>query len=163
MIEPEELLQNLRISQYRTELELWPAASDAELYVGAFEEAGMRHLYYFRLNDGIPAAVAIFASLPPFRALPGFQITVAVAPDLRNLGKGTELVRAAVAELRRTLSDRGIGDFYVQAVVPADDEAAARVATRTIASGYAKGLHSETNVESRMYLSLASAVPRPER
>ena len=79
-------------------------------------------------------AIAVFVVTEPIGGTPCFQTGYAVVESERRKGTGSQILEHAVDELRNGMSSTPVAEFYVEAVVGADNEASKKIASRVLST-----------------------------
>lgn len=87
---------------------------------------------YVRLEGTVVTAYVAFADCAPIGRTRCFQIGYAVPEAYRSQGRAKEIVRMAIAEIKKGLKHAGVGTFYIEAIVGADNKPSQIVAEQTI-------------------------------
>jgi RimJ/RimL family protein N-acetyltransferase len=87
---------------------------------------------YVRLKGKTVTALVIFAAEPPIKGKPHFSIGYAVPKTFQNQGRAKEILAAGIADMRAGLSRNGFPEFYLDAIVGADNVASRRIAEQLI-------------------------------
>jgi hypothetical protein len=107
---------------------------DPELFVHQDQPNGSTRFTYVRLDRRTVTALVMFVLVAPLEGSPCFQIGYAVPERCRAQGRAKDIVAAAIAELKRGLTENGVPAFYIEAVVGTDNEPSMRVAAATIST-----------------------------
>jgi hypothetical protein len=87
---------------------------------------------YVRLKGKTVTVIVMFVPSDPIKGELCFGIGYAVPEPYRNQGRAKEAARAAILELQHGLGRAGINEFYVEAIVGADNKYSQRVAEQVI-------------------------------
>ena len=79
--------------------------------------------------------MAIFAAQPPEDGKPYFAVGYAVPKRFRKQGRATDVLVAAIADMKAGLSRSGLSEFYIEAIVGADNVASRKIAEQAISNG----------------------------
>jgi hypothetical protein len=94
---------------------------------------GEMRLTYARVAPGpVVKALAIVTPVEPIAGLPTFQIGYAVPQAYRRKGLAKGIVEAAIAELKSGMGRQGMKEFWVEAIVGANNEASKKVCEATL-------------------------------
>jgi len=89
---------------------------------------------YVRLKGKTVTAMVIFAAQPPEEGRPYFAVGYAVPKRFQKQGRGKEVLVAALADMLAGLARNGIPEFYIEAIVGADNVASRKIAEQVISA-----------------------------
>jgi RimJ/RimL family protein N-acetyltransferase len=87
---------------------------------------------YVRLKGKTVTAMVIFSAEPPIDGKPSFAVGYAVPKAFQKQGRAKEVLVAAIADMRAGLSRNGFPEFYIEAIVGADNVASRKIAEQVI-------------------------------
>ena len=87
---------------------------------------------YVRLTGKTVTAMAILAAEPPIDGKPSFAVGYAVPKAFQKQGRAKDVLVAAIADMQAGLSRNGIPEFYIEAIVGADNAASRKIAEQVI-------------------------------
>lgn len=135
MTDPSVALKSFQKAFLLGGLELQRCDLDPDLRVHVDLPEGNPRLTYVRFDGETVIALVILAITVPLDGTHCFGVGYAVPKAYRNQGYAKGTVSAAIAELQQGLArDSGISEFYVEAIVGADNTPSRRVAELTISS-----------------------------
>jgi hypothetical protein len=110
------------------------ACTDPDLFVHLDAPHGPPELRYtyVRLKGIRVTALAMFAAQPPIEGKLCFTVGYAVPKALRRQGRAKDVLVAGIADMQAGLARTGFPEFYLEAVVAADNLASQRIAEQTI-------------------------------
>ena len=76
--------------------------------------------------------MVIFAAQPPEHGKPYFSVGYAVPKAFQKQGRAKDVLVAAIADMQAGLSRNGIPEFYIEAIVGADNAASRKIAEQVI-------------------------------
>jgi RimJ/RimL family protein N-acetyltransferase len=89
---------------------------------------------YVRLKGKTVTAMVIFSAEPPEDGKPYFTVGYAVSKRFQKQGRAKEILVAAIADMHAGLVRNGIPEFYVEAIVGADNMASRKIAEQVISN-----------------------------
>lgn len=87
---------------------------------------------YVRLKGKTVTAMAIFVAQPPENGKPYFTVGYAVPKRFQKQGRAKDVLVAALADMQAGLARNGIPEFYIEAIVGADNVASRKIAEQII-------------------------------
>jgi hypothetical protein len=114
------------------ELRVEPGTIDPELIVHMDMPNGQIRITYARMRGQSVSSIVIITPAEYENGLPVYQIGYAVAQHLRKRGVGKEIAQAAVREFIGGMARNGIVNFYLEAVVGANNIASQKIAKHVI-------------------------------
>jgi ribosomal protein S18 acetylase RimI-like enzyme len=115
---------------------------------------GEQSMSYAKIERGFVQALAVLVPIEPIDGVPCFAITFAVSGQCQRRGLAREMIEVAIAELRHGLGRNGIIKFYIEALVPADNLPAQKVASSAISQDYHDIAMAESETKAIQYLRL---------
>ena len=112
-------------------IDLVPCSIHPEIKLHGDEVNGQTRLTYARIDGETVKAIVVFLMVEPHKGKPCFQVGYAVAEQFRCQGIATDTVKRSLNELRQG-SKRHTKNFYLEAIVAADNIASRKVAERVI-------------------------------
>lgn len=133
MTDPSNALQSFQHFFLTGKIQLEPGRLDTNLYSYVDEMDGTTRFTFVRLEGKTVTAFVVVAQDGAIEGKPCFAIGYAVPEAYRNQGRAKEIVRAALAEMQGAFR-RLYPEFYVVAIVGADNKVSQRVAEQTISN-----------------------------
>jgi RimJ/RimL family protein N-acetyltransferase len=133
MTDPSNALQSFQQFFLTGQIQLEPGRLDTNLYSYVDEMDGTTRFTFVRLESKTVTAFVVVARDGTIEGKPCFAIGYAVPEAYRNQGRAKEVVRAALAEMQGAFR-RLYPEFYVLAIVGADNKFSQRVAEQTISN-----------------------------
>ena len=133
MTDPSNALQSFQQLFLTGKIQLEPGRIDTKLYSYVDKMDGATRFTLVRLEDKTVTAFVVFAQDGTIEGKPCFAIGYAVPEACRNQGRAKEIVRAALAEMQGAFRNLH-PEFYVVAIVGADNKFSQRVAEQTISN-----------------------------
>ena len=133
MTDPSNALQSFQRLLMTGKIQLEPGRLDTNLYSYVDETDGTTRFALVRLERKTVTAFVVFAQDGTIEGKPCFAIGYAVPEACRNQGRAKEIVRAALAEMQGAFRNLH-PEFYVVAIVGADNKFSQRVAEQTISN-----------------------------
>jgi len=123
------------------EIGIHVAKTDPKLFVHLDAPSGPPRIRYtyVRLKGKTVTALVIFAAEPPIKGKLHFSVGYAVPKAFQNQGRAKEIVAAGIADMQAGLLRNGHPEFYLDAIVGADNLASRRIAEQLI-SGKPKAI-----------------------
>jgi len=87
---------------------------------------------YVRLKGKTVTAMVIFAAQPPEDGKPYFAVGYAVPMRFQKQGRAKDILVAALADMQAGLFRNGFPEFYIEAIVGADNVASRKIAEQVI-------------------------------
>ncbi len=87
---------------------------------------------YVRLKGKTVTAMVIFAAQPPEDGKPIFSVGYAVPKGFEKQGRAKDILVAAIADMQAGLFRNGFPEFYIEAIVGADNVASRKIAEQVI-------------------------------
>jgi RimJ/RimL family protein N-acetyltransferase len=87
---------------------------------------------YVRLKGKTVTAMVIFAAQPPEDGKPYFAVGYAVPKRFQKQGRAKDILVAALADMQAGLFRNGFPEFYIEAIVGADNVASRKIAEQVI-------------------------------
>lgn len=134
MTDPADALKSLQQVLAPDHLPAQRGALDPKLFVHVDEPNGMQRFSYFRRQGRTITALAIFAVVDAIDKELYFQTGYAVPEAYRNQGRATNIIEAAIAEMKHGFSRSPLSAIHIEAVVGTDNVASQRVASKTISA-----------------------------
>lgn len=131
MTDPSNALQSFQQLFLTGKIQLEPGRLDTNLYSYVDEMDGTTRFTLVRLEGKTATAFVVFAQDGTIEGKPCFAIGYAVPEAYRNQGRAKEIVRAALAEMQGAFR-KLYPEFYVEAIVGADNKPSQRVAEQVI-------------------------------
>ena len=89
---------------------------------------------YVRMEGKMVTAMVIFAAQPPEDGKPYFAVGYAVPKRFQKQGRGKDVLIAGLADMQAGLARNGIHEFYIEAIVGADNVASRKIAEQVISA-----------------------------
>ena len=134
MTDPSVGMKSFQQALRRGTIDLHVAKTDPALFVHLDAPNGPPEIRYtyVRLKSKTVTALVIFAAEPPIKGKPHFSVGYAVPKVFQNQGRGKEIVAAGIADMKAGLSRNGSPEFYLDAIVGADNLPSRRIAEQLI-------------------------------
>jgi len=87
---------------------------------------------YVALKGKTVTAMVIFVAQPPEDGKPYFAVGYAVPKRFQKQGRAKDILVAALADMQAGLLRNGVPEFYVEAIVGADNVASRKIAEQVI-------------------------------
>ncbi|HWO30652.1 MAG TPA: hypothetical protein VNO32_17800 [Candidatus Acidoferrum sp.] len=87
---------------------------------------------YVRLKEKTVTSMVIFAAQPPEHGKPYFAVGYAVPKRFQKQGRAKDILIAALADMQAGLFRNGFPEFYIEAIVSADNVASRKIAEQVI-------------------------------
>jgi RimJ/RimL family protein N-acetyltransferase len=133
-------------------IKLQKGSLDSDLYLFYDAPKGTPRFTYVRLEGKTVTAFVEFVAWDPIDGLRCMHIGYAVPEAYRGKGRATEIVTAAIAELKNGLKRGGIKEFYVEAMVGSDNVASQHVAAKAISDKPVETMDSISGLPALQYL-----------
>src|SRR5260370_21557881 len=133
MTDPSNALQSFQQILLTGKIRLEPGRLDTNLYSYVDEVDGTTRFTLVRVDGKTVTAFVVSAEDGTIEGKPCFAIGYAVPEAYRNQGRAKEIVRAALAEMQGAFR-RLYPEFYVVAIVGADNRFSQRVAELAISN-----------------------------
>jgi GNAT superfamily N-acetyltransferase len=98
--------------------------------------AGEQSICYANIEQGAVRSIAVLLPIEPIEGVPCFGIAFAVSEAYQRQGLAVGIVEVVIAELRHGLSRNGIVEFYIEAIVAAQNVGAQKVVRRQLATEF---------------------------
>jgi RimJ/RimL family protein N-acetyltransferase len=120
----------------RGSIEVQAARTDPSLFVHLDAPNGPPEyrFTYVRLKGKTVTAMVIFAAQPPEDGKPYFAVGYAVPKRFQRQGRAKDILVAALADMQAGLYRNGIREFYIEAIVGADNVASRKIAEQVISA-----------------------------
>lgn len=134
MTDPSDGMKSFQQELRRGSIAIQVAKTDPNLFVHLDAPNGPpEYRYtYVRLKGKTVTAMVIFAAQPPEDGKPYFAVGYAVPKKFQNQGRAKDILVAAIADMRAGLLRNGIPEFYIEAIVGADNVTSRKVAEHII-------------------------------
>lgn len=103
---------------------------DGELFVHLDHPNGKPRFTYVRMRGETVTSLGVFVVVEPIEGVACFHLGYAVPPEYRGHGFASDLVLAAIAEMRHGFKRAGVKNFCIEAIVGTDNSASQRVAAK---------------------------------
>ena len=133
-------------------IKLQKGSLDSDLYLFYDAPKGTPRFTYVRLEEKTVTAFVEFVPWDPIDGLRCMHIGYAVPEAYRGKGRATEIVTAAIAELKNGLKRGGIKEFYVEAMVGSDNVASQHVAAKAISDKPVETMDRISGLPALQYL-----------
>jgi GNAT superfamily N-acetyltransferase len=94
--------------------------------------AGEQSICYANIEQGAVRSIAVLLPIEPIEGVPCFGIAFAVSEAYQRQGLAVGIVEVVIAELRHGLSRNGIVEFYIEAIVAAQNVGAQNVGAQKV-------------------------------
>lgn len=132
MTDPANALTSFQEAFARGEITLRPGVLDPTLLLTVDMSNGVVRFTHVRIDEGTVIAMVLFIEGEQVDGAPCLELGYAVHPGYRNLGRGKEIVEAAIAEMKHGLLRPDQEAFYLEAVVGIDNVPSQRIAAQLL-------------------------------
>ena len=134
MTDPSEGMKSFQKELRRSSIAILVAKTDSNLFVHRDAPKGPPEyrFTYVRLKGTTVTAMVIFAAQPPEDGKPYFAVGYAVPKKFQKQGRAKEILVAAIADMQAGLARNGMPEFYIEAIVGADNVASRKIAEQVI-------------------------------
>jgi len=132
MTDPANALVSFQKAFNRGEITLRPGVLDPTLLMTVDDPNGVIRFTHVRIEGRTVVALVLFIEVDRIDGVPCLQLGYAVHPAHRNQGRGKEIVKAAIAEMKHGLLRHDQEAFYLEAVVGTDNVPSQRIAALTL-------------------------------
>jgi hypothetical protein len=134
MTDPSDGMKSFQQELRRGGIAIQVAKTDPNLFIHLDSPNGPPEyrFTYVRLKGKTVTAMVIFAAQPPEDGKPYFAVGYAVPKRFQNQGRAKDILVAAIADMRAGLSRNGIPEFYIEAIVGADNMVSRKIAEQII-------------------------------
>ena len=132
--DPSDGMRSFQRELRRGRMAIQVARTDPNLFVHRDAPSGPPEyrFTYVRLKGKTVTAMVIFAAQPPEDGKPYFAVGYAVPKRFQSQGRAKDVLVAALADMQVGLARNGIPEFYIEAIVAADNEASRKIAEQLI-------------------------------
>ncbi len=152
MSNPMTALVSLQEALDAEEVVLKPCALHSEIKVLHDEPNGGSRFTYAIVVDKTVQAIAMLVHAQPYECLPCFQLGYAVLERSRRRGVGRRIAQSAIAEFKHGMGRNHLHDFYVEAVVSADNGPSNAIARRLFSDPPASITDKYSNESALQYV-----------
>jgi RimJ/RimL family protein N-acetyltransferase len=134
MTDPSVGMKSFQQELRRGSIAIQVAKTDPNLFVHLDAPNGPPEIRftYVRLKGKTVTAMVMFAAEPPTDGKPTFAVGYAVPKAFQKQGRATDVLVAAITDMRAGLSKNGFPEFYIEAIVGADNVASRKIAEQVI-------------------------------
>jgi RimJ/RimL family protein N-acetyltransferase len=134
MTAPSDGMKSFQKELRRGGITIQAAKTDPNLFVHLDAPNGppKYRFTYVRLKGKTVTAMVIFAAEPPEDGKPYYAVGYAVPKRFQKQGRAKEVLVAALADMQVGLARNGIPEFYIEAIVGADNVASRKIAEQVI-------------------------------
>lgn len=157
MTDPMDALRSLQRAVDSRIVRLSRCELHADLHVISDEAGGNPRITYANVRGGEVVAIAIFVITEPVHGVPCFQLGYAVVESMRSQGLASDIVVKGMRELLNGLKRNGATQFYVEAVIAADNEHSNKLAKRFLSDTPQETKDSVSGESALQYLKLLVA------
>ena len=150
MNDPSHSLHSFQEELLRGKILLQHGIIYPDLYVYGDQAEGKLRLTYVKLENSTVTAFVSFVQCTPIEGIPCFQIGYAVPEAYRHKGLAKEIVSMALSEIQNGF--KRFGDFYVEAIVGADNKFSQRVAEHAISATSVTMIDEMSGLPALQYL-----------
>lgn len=136
MTDPSDGMKSFQKELRRGGIAIQVARTDPNLFVHRDEPKGPPEIRftYVRIKGTTVTAMVIFAAQPPENGKPYFAVGYAVPKKFQKQGRAKEILVAAIADMQAGLARNGMPEFYIEAIVGADNMASRKIAEQIISN-----------------------------
>lgn len=135
-------------------LSLQPGELHKDISVALDQPNGTFRYTYAKVEGQTVQSVAFFVYVRAIYGMGRFQVTFATAEPFRRRGLASDILAKGIEELAHGLRKQGPDSFYLDAVVPNDNEPANRVASKLISDVPMKHKDPDTAERAGLYRRL---------
>lgn len=135
-------------------LSLQPGELHKDISVALDQPNGTFRYTYAKVEGQTVQSVAFFVYVRAIYGMGRFQVTFATAEPFRRRGLATDILAKGIEELAHGLRKQGPDSFYLDAVVPNDNEPANRIASKLISDTPMKHKDPDTSQKAGLYRRL---------
>ncbi len=146
-VDPMNALVSFEAAHRKGMLKAQPGALDTEVFVHLDQPNGEPRFTYVRFKGMAVTAIAVLTPVERLDGLPCFQIGYAVREDQRGQGRAKQIVNSAIAELQNGLARNGAVDYFIEAVVEANNTASRKVAEATLSAHPTEEIDNRTGLQ----------------
>jgi RimJ/RimL family protein N-acetyltransferase len=134
MTDPSDGMKSFQHELRRDNIAIHVASTDPNLFVHRDAPNGPPEyrFTYVRLKGKTVTAMVIFAAQPPEKGSSYFAVGYAVPKRFQKQGRAKEVFIAALADMQAGLVRNGIPEFYIEAIVNADNLPSRKIAEQVI-------------------------------
>lgn len=134
MTDPSDGMKSFQKELRRGSIAIQVSKTDPNLFVHLDAPNGPPEIRftYVRLKGKTVTAMVIFAAQPPEDGKPYFAVGYAVPKRFQKQGRAKDVLAAALADMQAGLVRNGIPEFYIEAIVGADNVASRKIAEQVI-------------------------------
>jgi hypothetical protein len=134
MTDPSDGMKSFQQELRRGGIAIQVAKTNPNLFVHLDAPNGPPELRftYVKLKGKTVTAMVIFAAQPPEKGKPYFAVGYAVPKRFQNQGRAKDILVAALADMQAGLFRNGFPEFYIEAIVGADNVASRKIAGQVI-------------------------------
>lgn len=152
MTDPMDALSGLQTALLAGVVRLSPCELSDDIHVLLDHPNGRPRFTFARMAGSQVQAIALFVLTEPVEGLPCFQVGYAVIESMRGKGLGSNSLQQGIEELRQGLSRTPMKEFFLEAVVSADNEPSKKIAERLISSRPESCIDIHSGVPAYQYL-----------
>jgi RimJ/RimL family protein N-acetyltransferase len=136
MTDPSTGLKSFQQALRQGRIALQVAKTDPDLFIHLDAPNGPPEIRftYVRLKGKTVTAFVIFAAEPPIEGKPCFAVGYAIPKRFRKQGRTKEIVAAAITDMQAGLSRNGFPEFFLEAIVDAENVPSRRIAEQLISN-----------------------------
>ena len=134
MTDPSDGMKSFQRELRRGGIAIQVARTDPNLFVHLDTPSGTPELRstYVRLKAKTVTAMVMFVAQRPEEGKPYFAVGYAVPKRFQKQGRAKDILVAALADMQAGLARNGIPEFYIEAIVGADNVASRKIAEQVI-------------------------------
>jgi hypothetical protein len=136
MTDPSDGMKSFQQELRRGGIAIHISKNDANLFVHVDAPNGPPEyrFTYVRLKGKTVTAMVMFAAQPPEDGKPYFAVWYAVPKRFQKRGRAKDILVAAIADMQAALVRNGIPEFYIEAIIGADNMASRKIAEQVISN-----------------------------
>ena len=136
MTDPSAGMKSFQKELRRGRIAIQVARTDPNLFIHLDAPNGPPEIRftYVRLKGRTVTAMVIFAAQPPEKGRPYFAVGYAVPKRFQKQGRAKEILIAAITDMQTGLARNGVSEFYIEAIVGADNLPSRKIAEQIISN-----------------------------
>jgi GNAT superfamily N-acetyltransferase len=152
MTDPNNALVSFQDAYKRRLIALQRSRFNRDIFEHADDALGVPRITHARFASGIPIGIVIYCPVQPVGGIPCFAIGYAVDEKSRGQGIGTQLVKDSIEVVRQGFQSAGINDFYLEAIIGAQNGASNQIARKLISASPKSITEKHSNEPAYQYM-----------
>jgi len=132
MTDPSDGMKSFQKELRRGGIAIQVTKTDPNLFIHRDAPNGPPEIRFTYVRLKGKTVTAIFAAEPPIDGKPSFAVGYAVPKAFQKQGRAKDVLVAAIADMQAGLFRNGIPEFYIEAIVAADNAASRKIAEQVI-------------------------------